>query len=153
MLQAEVHYEKNESFVDLKTLITPVFSIFHPVWTPHIQSNYHQQRTSQILKISHLWRIFDIPRSIINTTATDRCCWSTEYLSLFSANVGKYEPEKLRIRTLFTQWLSSNFHGTVTLSRLSNVILMFPLFFTRKIIIMSSWRVLEIYDNFLKGYL
>ena len=27
----------------------------------------------------------------------------TEYLSVFSANMGKYGPEKLRIRTLFTQ--------------------------------------------------
>ena len=30
----------------------------------------------------------------------------TEYLSVFSPNAGKYEPEKLRIRILFTQWLS-----------------------------------------------
>ena len=28
----------------------------------------------------------------------------TEYLSLFSPNAGKYGPEKLRVRTLFTQW-------------------------------------------------
>ena len=27
------------------------------------------------------------------------------YLSVFSLNAGKYGPEKLRIRTLFTQWL------------------------------------------------
>ena len=29
-----------------------------------------------------------------------------EYLSVFSVNAGKYGPEKLRIRTLFTQWTS-----------------------------------------------
>ena len=28
----------------------------------------------------------------------------TEYLSVFGGNVGKYGPEKLRIRILFTQW-------------------------------------------------
>ena len=28
-----------------------------------------------------------------------------EYLSVFSPNVGKYRPEKLQIRTLFTYWL------------------------------------------------
>ena len=28
----------------------------------------------------------------------------TPYLSVFSPNTGKYGPEKLRIRTLFTQW-------------------------------------------------
>ena len=30
----------------------------------------------------------------------------TEYLSVFSPNVEKYGPEKLRILTLFTQWIS-----------------------------------------------
>ena len=30
------------------------------------------------------------------------------YISVFSSNAGKYEPEKLRIRTLFTQWLLRN---------------------------------------------
>ena len=28
----------------------------------------------------------------------------TKYLSVLSPNAGKYGPEKLRIRTLFTQW-------------------------------------------------
>ena len=28
----------------------------------------------------------------------------TDYLSVFSPNAGKYVPEKLRIRTLFTQY-------------------------------------------------
>ena len=28
----------------------------------------------------------------------------TEYLSVFNPNVGKYKPERLLIRTLFTQW-------------------------------------------------
>ena len=35
----------------------------------------------------------------------DWILWDTEYLSAFSPNAGKYEPEKLRIRTLFTPWL------------------------------------------------
>ena len=30
------------------------------------------------------------------------------YLSVFSPNVGKYEPEKLQIRTLFRQWYPPN---------------------------------------------
>ena len=35
-----------------------------------------------------------------------------KYLSVFSLNAGKYGPEKLQIRTLFTQWfsLTSFFH-------------------------------------------
>ena len=32
--------------------------------------------------------------------------WDTLYLSVFSPNVGKYGPEKLRIRTFFTQWVT-----------------------------------------------
>ena len=35
-------------------------------------------------------------------------CWirrDTEYLYVFSPNSGKYGPKKLRIQTLFTQWL------------------------------------------------
>ena len=31
---------------------------------------------------------------------------NTSYLSVLNPNVGKYGPEKLRIRTLFTQWRS-----------------------------------------------
>ena len=35
----------------------------------------------------------------------------TPYLSIFSPNAGKYWPEKLRIRTFFTQWdLSTTLH-------------------------------------------
>ena len=33
----------------------------------------------------------------------------TEYLAIFSPNVGKYGPEKLPIRTLFTQCISSKY--------------------------------------------
>ena len=33
---------------------------------------------------------------------------NTEYVSVFSPNAGKYGPEKLRIWTLFTQWLLRN---------------------------------------------
>ena len=34
----------------------------------------------------------------------------TRYLSIFSLNVGKCSPEKIPIRTLFTQWSSTNFN-------------------------------------------
>ena len=34
-----------------------------------------------------------------------------EYLPVFSPNAGKYGPEKLQIRTLFTQWSSEGYLG------------------------------------------
>ena len=150
MLQAEVHYEKNESFVDLKTLITPVFSIFHPVWTPHIQSNYHQQRTSQILKIWYTEKYHK-----------HNSHWSVllKYgVSLpIQCKCGKIRTRKTPNTDTFHALIIFKFSRhcyIITLEqRYFKVILMFSLFFTRKIIIMSSWRVLEIYDNFLKGYL
>ena len=38
------------------------------------------------------------------------------YLSLFSPNAGKYWPEQLRIRTLFTQWESLNLLSLIYLT-------------------------------------
>ena len=35
------------------------------------------------------------------------------YLSVFSLNAGKFGPEKLRIRTLFTQWDSFKYQNSV----------------------------------------
>ena len=51
------------------------------------------------VKSVQIWSFFWSVFSHIRTERTD-----TSYLSVFSPNVGKYGPEKLRIWTNFTQW-------------------------------------------------
>ena len=59
-----------------------------------------------IFQISHCVQSVHIPSySAPYFPHSDWIQRDTEYLSGFSPNAGKYGPEKLRIRTLFTQWV------------------------------------------------
>ena len=46
-------------------------------------------------------------RNILLVWFIKRTLHHTEYLLVFRPNAGKYGPENLRIRTLFTQWICS----------------------------------------------
>ena len=49
--------------------------------------------------------VFGIFLSVFSPVRTDWIRRYTPYLSVFSVTAGKCGPEKLRIRTLFTQWI------------------------------------------------
>ena len=64
--------------------------------------NFHCLKSVRILSISSPY----FPAFGLNTERYSVSLRDSLYLSIFSPNAGKYEPEKLRIRTLFTQCLS-----------------------------------------------
>ena len=67
----------------------------------------------------------------------------TKNLSKFSANAGKYEPEKLGIRTLFMQWISLKFSGN---SYIQILVIIISLHFT-----CSKWKLCSNIKMFLWG--
>ena len=77
----------------------------HPYLHPYLHSYLHSM-FADLLVIIYTTSVIlvNLGASLIKDILREKCPYLEFYWSVFSLNVGKYGPEKLRIRTLFMQW-------------------------------------------------